>query len=128
MPASVVDTSVLAAIAFNEPRAEEAVALLRVLDAELYAPLLTTYELTSVAYKKSLRYPQDRTALADALEVALAMDVRWVDVDHLGVLRVALDRGLTTYDASYLYLSRFLRVPLITFDEELQAAAGRDGR
>ena len=124
MPASVVDTSVLAAIAFHEPRAEEAVALLRVLDAELYAPVLTTYELTSVAYKKSLQYPQDRAALSGALEVVLAMDIRWVDVDHLGVLRIALDRGLTTYDASYLYLSRFLGVPLITFDEKLQAAAG----
>ena len=126
MPASVVDTSVLAAIAFQEPRAEEAVALLRVSGAELYAPLLTTYELTSVAYKKSLRYPQYRAALSNALEVALAMEVRWVDVDHLGVLCVALDCGLTTYAASYLYLSRFLGVPLITFDEELHAAAGSD--
>ena len=66
MPASVVDTSVLAAIAFHEPRAEEALALLRVFDADLYAPLLATYELTSVAYKKSLRYAQDRAALFDA--------------------------------------------------------------
>ena len=69
-------------------------------------------------------YPQDSAALSGALEVVLAMDIRWVDVDHLGVLPIALDRELTTYDASYLYLSRFLGVPLITFDEELQAAAG----
>ncbi|MCH8206550.1 MAG: type II toxin-antitoxin system VapC family toxin [Chloroflexi bacterium] len=122
MPGSVVDTSVLAAIVFHEPQSEDAVVLLR--GRELYAPLLTAYELTSVAYKKSLRYPQKRAALSEALEVALAMDIRWVDVDHQGVLRIALDSGLTTYDASYLYLSRFLGVPLITFDEVLQAAAG----
>ena len=122
MPASVVDTSVLAAIAFHESQSEDAVALLR--GRELYAPVLLAYELTSVAYKKSLRYPRDRAALSDALEVALAIDIQWVDVDHLAVLRIALDRGLTTYDACYLYLSGFLGVPLITFDEELQAAAG----
>ena len=121
MPASVVDTSVLAAIAFQEPRAEEAIALLR--DRDLYAPALLAYELTSVAYKKSLRYPQDRTALSEALELALATDLHWVDVDHPRVLRMALDTGITTYDASYLYLSRALDAPLVTFDERLRSAA-----
>jgi len=29
--------------------------------------------------------------------------------------------GLTTYDASYLYLVRSLGVPLLTFDERLAA-------
>ena len=120
MPASVVDTSVLAAIAFQEPWAEEAIALLR--DRDLYAPVLLAYELASVAYKKSLRYPQDRAALSEGLGLALATDLHWVDVDHPRVLRMALDTGLTTYDASYLYLSRALDAPLVTFDERLRSA------
>ncbi|GBD32964.1 hypothetical protein HRbin33_01940 [bacterium HR33] len=55
MPAKVADASVLAAIAFGEPRAEEATSLLQ--DAILHEPALLAYELTSVAQKKALRYP-----------------------------------------------------------------------
>ena len=36
------------------------------------------------------------------------------------ILVLALETGLTTYDASYLYLSRSLGADLVTFDEQLQ--------
>ena len=44
---TVGDASVIAVIAFAEPRADEAEALLE--DADLSAPTLLAYELTSVA-------------------------------------------------------------------------------
>ena len=47
MPAKVVDASVLAAMAFGEPLADEAARLLS--GADVYAPDLLPYELTSVA-------------------------------------------------------------------------------
>jgi len=48
-------------------------------------------------------------------------------VEHPEVLRLALDTGLTTRDASYLYLSRALKIPLITFDEKLAEKAEANG-
>ena len=57
-----------------------------------------------------------------SLESALSMDIRWREVDHLAVLELALGTGLTTYDASYLYLARTLGLPLVTFEQQLQAA------
>ncbi len=38
------------------------------------------------------------------------------------ILLLALQTGLTTYDAAYLYLARSLGIPLVTFDEQLQTA------
>jgi hypothetical protein len=35
---------------------------------------------------------------------------------HKAVLDVALDTGLPTYDAAYLWLAQSLRLPLATFD------------
>lgn len=119
MPAKVVDASVLGALIFGEPRAEEALALLK--GAELYAPPLLAYELTSVARKKALRYPRLKEKIVQALETGLSLEIHWTEVDHLQVLELALDTGLTTYDASYLYLARSLGVPLLTFDERLRA-------
>lgn len=120
MPAKVADASVLGAIAFGEPRAEEAVALLQ--GAELYEPPLLAYELASIARKKALRHPTQRERVVVALGLALALEMRWVEVNHLEVLALALQTGLTTYDASYLYVAREIRAALVTFDDKLAQA------
>lgn len=124
MGGKVVDASVVAAVAFGEPRASEAADLLR--GAELYAPSLLAYELTSVARKKAERHPERSESIARALELALALDIHWLAVDHVATLQLALTETVTTYDASYLFLARSLGLPLITFDEQLGARALRD--
>ena len=120
MPAKVVDASVIAAIAFEEPRAGEAELLLK--ETNLFAPTLLAYELTNVALKKARKDLNQAGAIGRALLIALRLAIRWIEVDHGAVLRLALDTGLTTYDASYLYLARSLDIPLVTFDERLRAA------
>lgn len=42
-------------------------------------------------------------------------------------LALALEHGLSIYDAAYLWLALSLKVPLLTHDERLSAAAGRAG-
>ncbi len=54
---------------------------------------------------------------------ALAVECTWERVDHAGVFVLALDTGLSGYDASYLWLARDLDVPLLTFDRRLTEAA-----
>ena len=120
MIAKVVDASVLGAVVFNEPRLAEAVALLR--DADLLAPTLLAYELGSIARKKILLYPAITAELSASLEDALAMDIGCVEVDQRAVVELALESGLTTYDASYLHLARSHNVPLVTFDQQLLSA------
>jgi predicted nucleic acid-binding protein len=121
MPAKVADASVIAAIAFGEPRADEAEAELD--GSDISAPTLLAYELTSVAVKKARLHPDRADPIERALLASMRLDIQWVEVDHGAALRLALDTGLTAYDASYLYLARALRMPLATFDERLKAAA-----
>ena len=118
-PAKVADASVIAARAFGEPRGNEVELLLG--SADLFAPHLLAYELTNVARNKARQSPQDLSAIERGLLGALSLDIRWVDVDHQAVLALALEKGITTYDASYLYVARSLGVPLVTFDAALQA-------
>ncbi|MEW6033741.1 MAG: type II toxin-antitoxin system VapC family toxin [Chloroflexota bacterium] len=120
MPAKVIDASVMAAWCFREPRASEAMGILR--DSELHAPLLLAYELTSIARRKAIAHPEKAAVLGEALQMAFAVPIHWSEVDHLAVLRLALDASLTTYDACYLYLARKLGVPLATFDQQLARA------
>ena len=120
MPGKVVDASVIAAVAFQETRALEAEAILE--GADLAAPLLLGYELANVARNKALRDPHRLEAIREGLLEALQLEIQWQEVDHLAVLDLALVTGLTTYDASYLYLAHTLGLPLVTFDLQLQAA------
>ena len=121
MPAKVVDASVVAAIAFGEPRAGEARALVE--GCDLVAPPLLAYELTGVARKKALHYPSERDRILALLRDARSLSIRWEEVDHPAVLDLALATGLTTYDAAYLFLARSLGLPLATLDERLRRHA-----
>ena len=117
MPARVADASVIAAAAFDEPESDRALSLLQ--GADLYEPPLLHYELASIARKKILRDPAQTVYYERGLENALAIELRWVEMDQAAVLKLALWTGLTTYEASYLYVARAIGAPLVTFDEQL---------
>jgi predicted nucleic acid-binding protein len=75
--------------------------------------------LTSIARRKIIAYPEKAIALAEALQLAFSIPIRWNEVDHIDVLRIAVGTNLTTYDACYLYLAKKLGIPLTTFDRQL---------
>lgn len=90
--------------------------------ANLYEPTILRYELTSVARKKLIYEQQSRDAVEEALQDALSMQMQFLEVDFIEVLGLSLERGLSTYDASYLYLAQLLDIPLVTFDRQLGTA------
>jgi predicted nucleic acid-binding protein len=123
MAIRVVDASAIAAILFDEPRAE-AVAT-DIGDHTLAAPALLEYELGNVCWKKCRRHPQ----LADVLRAAFLklreFDLQLHDVEPSGVLSLAIRSEITYYDASYLWLARTLAAPLITLDGKLADRSAR---
>ena len=120
-----VDGSVLAAIAFSESSKADATAL--VTGLEMYAPPLMAYEITHIALKKIVRNPSQRLVTFNALDTTLGGAIKWMTVDFNKTLTLALETGLTAYDASYLYLAQTLGLPLATFDRKLNSAAQARG-
>ncbi|MSQ13128.1 MAG: PIN domain-containing protein [Dehalococcoidia bacterium] len=123
MPVKVVDASVVVALAFKEPRAREAESLLQ--GADLFAPTLFPYELANVARTKMTRGGADPVEAEAGLQLGLDLGIRFVTPDFQAVLRLALETGLTAYDAAYLQVARALDAELVTFDDRLRAAARR---
>lgn len=121
MAAKVIDASVIAAWCFREPRAREALTSLQ--GTDIYAPPLLAYELTSIARKKTLTYPDKAGLIEEALHTALTLPINWSEVNHPAVMRLALEVNITTYDACYLYIARKAGIPLVTFDETLEKAS-----
>jgi len=117
MPNKVVDASVVAALAFEESRADEAEDLLR--DASLFAPEIFPYELASVAFKKTKDDPSRRFDIAMRLRRALSIRIDLISTAPLELLMLAFETGLTIYDAAYLQAARQIGCPLVTFDKKL---------
>ena len=121
--AKVVDTSAIGAVLFAEPTGERVTARLR--DARLVAPDLLGYELANVCLRKIRANPEQRIGFLAAFARWDQMGIELVDVDHGGVLSAAEQSGLTSYDASYLWLAQRLNAELVTLDRRLaRAVAG----
>ena len=121
MAVKVVDASALAALLFGEPEAEAVAGQLS--NARLVAPGLLAFELANVCLIKARRYPEQQPALMGAFRLRGRLGVEEVAVDHDSALELAAATGLTTYDASYLWLSRQFGAELVTLDRQLAKAA-----
>ncbi len=123
MNAEIADASVIAACDFRRTKSGRGPCAPGRGHTVLYEPLLLPFELVSVARKKTLEKPEQAGAIRRALALTLGMDMHWADTDFSEVMWLALETGLTTYDAVYLSLARRLGIPLVTFDGRLAAAA-----
>lgn len=122
MAVTVVDASALAAALFNESEGERIEQTLA--GASLVAPAILPLEIANICLTKLRRTPEQRRPLIAAYGRLVGMGVLIMDVDHDDVLRLAVETGLTAYDAAYLWLSRALHAPLVTLDRKLGQAAG----
>jgi predicted nucleic acid-binding protein len=121
MPVRIVDASALGALVFGEPKAEEIAKALG--DSPLAAPALIWFELAGICLRKIKAHPARRDQILGAFLMAGKLAIEIVEVDHWAVVNLADETGLTTYDASYLWLAGHLKGELITLDGKMQRAA-----
>ena len=105
---------------------EQANALKLILSSlVVHVPYLWIYEFSN-ALNGNIR--RKRLSPVDAIQIAGVVDNWDIQIDThtlapIALSQLARDTGLTTYDASYLELSRRLNAPLYTLDIQLQKAA-----
>lgn len=121
-PPAVVDASLICALLFDEPEAEQARAAAG--GYALHAPSLIDWEVTSVAVTKMRRGAAPEAA-SEALADLARLALQRAEVDFTVVAALATRYALSAYDAGYLALADALRCPLLTFDRRLGEAAQR---
>ncbi len=83
---------------------------------------LTIYEFANVVWKNVLRKRLDKNAGLDLLRLFLEQDIEIIRVDPedgKGILSLAIEKGLTAYDAAYLFYARKYGLNLKTRDKKL---------
>ena len=123
MPVKVVDASALGALVFGEPNAEAIASEL--MSATLAAPPLLRFELASICLKKIKTHPAQAEEILAAFRLSKRLDIEIVEVVHPEVIQLARKTGLTTYDASYLWLAHQMNGRVVTLDKRLAEVSGQ---
>ncbi len=126
----VVDASVLLPLILSYGR-----GLRRVLERHVFHVLdLTPYEVCNGLWKVSVKLHRIEPVLAERLcalvsrLIAVHMRVHsMLELDAGSVMRIALEHGITVYDASYIELAREEGVPVATADSDILGVAPRLG-
>jgi predicted nucleic acid-binding protein len=117
---SVVDASVIAAIAFVEPNCERAAEMLT--GKTLIAPALLDIEFANICLVKQRRFKMSAGAIRTAWELRDDFSIELFGVDIQDVFSLASSTGLTAYDACYLWLAKVRAAGLTTLDKPLDTA------
>lgn len=118
----VVDTNVICHY-FLRGDADDAVIRVMREDPEWVAPYLWLSEARNVLMKLHVHSGQDMSTLSDRLDIAEAfMRPRTIRVKSEHVLPIAMESGLTAYDAEFVSVALELDCPLITLDRKIRIA------
>ena len=113
----VVDASAVGAVLFHEPDGPTIEAHT---DGEtLIAPHLIDFELANICWKRLRREPGKGTAILAMLSGLKSVGIKRVEVPATEIAALAVQTGLTAYDASYLWLAISQDVELVTLDDKL---------
>jgi predicted nucleic acid-binding protein len=120
----LVDTNVLLALFIRQTRWWLTARELYVRDPDWCTEMHALVELTNVLTRYvrigELTFEEGRSVLQEAVA---RLEPRLLSVEHADALRVAVERGVSAYDARFLVAARQLGKRLVTEDGKLRAAA-----
>ena len=131
MTAFVLDASVTAAWLMPDEASEQTrrlYAMIRRDQVEPQAPNIWQWECANIL-ANGVRRGRIPTAAIEGLWAVLEAVRHRVELhdlappQHKAALGIAMDAGLSAYDAGYMWLARSLNLPLATFDRKLLEAA-----
>ncbi len=123
-----VDARVVVALVAPESQSERALTLWTTWmsrETQVVAPGLLRYELASALWRKAVRGLMQMEDARRALEVALSLDIKFLDPPELPLKAFDLASRLnrpTTYDMCYLALTEIVGGEFWTADERLYNA------
>ncbi|HUA73379.1 MAG TPA: type II toxin-antitoxin system VapC family toxin [Solirubrobacteraceae bacterium] len=123
----VADSSAIAEVLLAQRRADAILDVLSV-NSELHVPAHFHAEVLSALRRYSLRGMLNEAVAIEAVKTLTELRTLTYPIRELIPAIWKLRFNLTTYDAAYLALARWLDAGLITLDDALAKAAGRDGR
>ena len=128
-----IDASILVKLVVNEEYSQNALRLISDPTATLYAPGIIYNEVGSVLYKMTRRSIMDRSYAVQAYENLLKLPIEISSIDNdwnvlPDILEMALRLELHFYDCLYIHAAKKTGSTLVSSDQKLLTAAGKECR
>lgn len=119
----VLDSSIIAAIFFQEKASKKAVQLIQ--DKDLVTVDLALAEVGNVAWKRVSLFGEDEELMAEALRISIKFITTSCEVLNMIELmdtayEIAVEEKITVYDALFLAAALKEKIPLFTLDKKLK--------
>ena len=121
----VTDTSILLAVALEEPERDAIIKLTQ--ETQLIAPEVLPFEVGNALSSLFRRNLLDEERVLQVWEYIqrIPIDLRTVDIQ--GALQIATRNRIYAYDAYFLSCASTLRVPLMSLDRKMISVARQSG-
>jgi len=118
----VIDASYILAFLLKENNFEvnEMMKQYKVRYINLISTTLLKFEVCNTLKTAVLRKRVNKSDAQKLLQTFLEFDIAEEKIDYLQVLKLALSRKISFYDASYLYLAKSNKINLLTLDHSLK--------
>ena len=114
----LLDASAIMAIIFNEPNRGKVIELTK--NAILLSPEVISFEIGNALINLHRKRKISEEELMEAYRNFTLIPLRIVTVDIQRALKIACKYKIYAYDAYYLEIACRLKLPLITFDDEMK--------
>ncbi len=118
----VIDASYLLAFLLNENNYEvnELMKQYKTKQINLISTTLLKFEVCNTLRTAVLRKKINKFKAQELLQAFLEFDIVEEKIDYLQVLKLALSKKISFYDASYLYLAKTNKINLLSLDQSLK--------
>jgi predicted nucleic acid-binding protein len=118
----LVDASAFLAVLLDEPERARLARMTR--GHEIASPLVLPYEIGNALVSLTRRGRLDPAERDAAFQAYGRIPVRLLETDIGKALKISDQTGLLAYDAYYLEICLRFRLPLLSLDRKMLAAAG----
>ena len=115
----LLDASAIMAIILNEPNRHEVIKLTE--NTILLAPEVISFEIGNALINLHKKQKITEEKLISAYKKYTSIPIRIITVDVEKALKIACMYGIFAYDAYYLEIAVRLKLPLITFDKQMES-------
>ena len=115
----LLDASAIMAVILNEPNKTKVIKLTE--NSTLLSTEIISFEIGNALINLFKRQKITEAKLLEAYRNFLSIPIRNIDIDVEKALKIACKYKIYAYDAYYLEIAYRLKLPLITFDGQMEA-------
>jgi predicted nucleic acid-binding protein len=113
----ILDASAIMAVIIKEPERELVIQLTK--NTVIMSPNMVSYEIANGLTKMMKKKVIEKERMINAYKYFKNIPVKTIEVDIEKALEIAWEYKIYAYDACYLESANRLRVPLLTFDDNM---------